>query len=231
MTNVAKMKSSERKQGSFRWHALCFVALWHRAGRLSPPGHCAMPLCFVLLMSACNRAPDEPASRTGPDPPAVASASATVAARCVVPLASVAPAVPSSAGDRCPPDRTGRFKLARGRVAFPDTGVSVDAELARTADENERGLMYRKTMPEDEGMLFALEDRKIQTFWMRDTCIPLDMLFIDEDGLIVGAVESAPVLDDGQREVDCPSRYVLEVNAGWVRRHNVKPGQHVTLPR
>jgi uncharacterized membrane protein (UPF0127 family) len=56
------------------------------------------------------------------------------------------------------------------------------------------------------------------------------MLFVDDDGTIVGIVESAPVLDDGERRVDCPSRYVLEVNAGWVRRHNVKPGQRLVLP-
>jgi len=195
-----------------------------------------MPFFFVVLAVACNRAPDEPTSRTGPDPLTTVSATTTNAsspslARCVVPLASAAPAVPSSAGDRCPHDPTGRLKLGRARVAFPDTGASVDAELARTMDENERGLMYRMTMPEDEGMLFYLDDYKAQTFWMRNTCIPLDMLFIDDDGLIVGAVESAPVLDDGQRMVDCPSRYVLEVNAGWVRRHNVQPGQHVTVPK
>ncbi len=148
-----------------------------------------------------------------------------------MPLAKDAPAVPSSAGERCPHDPTGRLKLARARVAFPDTGASVNAELARSGDENERGLMYRKSMGEDEGMFFFIEDRKVQVFWMHNTCIPLDMLFIDEDGTIVGMVESAPVLDDGQRMVDCPSRYVLEVNAGWVRRHDVRPGQHVTLPK
>jgi uncharacterized membrane protein (UPF0127 family) len=188
---------------------------------------------FVML--ACNRAPDEPSTRTGPDPlPAVTAApSSTISlgGRCVVPLATVAPEVPQPAGKRCPPDPTGRFKLARARVTFPATGSTVDAELARTAAEDERGLMYRQEMREDEGMLFTIEDRKVQTFWMHNTCIPLDMLFIDEDGLLVGAVESAPVLDDGPRQVDCQSRYVLEVNAGWVRRHDVQPGQHVNIPK
>jgi uncharacterized membrane protein (UPF0127 family) len=66
---------------------------------------------------------------------------------------------------------------------------------------------------------------------MHNTCIPLDMLFVDEDGLIVGIVENAPTLDDGTREVSCPSRWVLEVNAGWSRRHAVRAGQRLVLPR
>lgn len=139
--------------------------------------------------------------------------------------------MPTAAGDRCPPDPQGRFNLKRAPVAIPEASASVDAELARTVDEGERGLMFRKQMGEDEGMFFFIDDRKVQTFWMHNTCIPLDMIFIDDDGTIVGIVESAPVLDDGPREVNCASRYVLEVNAGWSRRHHVKPGQRVTLPK
>ena len=206
-----------------------------------------MPLFFKRLAAAlgatvclagCNHAPDEPRSDPVPLPaPTVSAAAAGTStnaapppAKCVVPLASVAPAVPPVAGARCPPDAHGRFHLARARVTFPDAGVSVDAELARTDDENERGLMFRTSMGEDEGMFFFLGERRVQTFWMHNTCIPLDMLFIDDDGTIVGVVESAPVLDDGVRSVPCPSRFVLEVNAGWTRRHHVKPGQRVVIP-
>ena len=196
-----------------------------------------MPL-FILstaLAVGCNRTPEEP----HPDPLPTAATVGTVSAtattnaasgRCIVPLAQNAPAVPKPAGDKCPADPQGRFRLARARIAFPDSGASVDAELARGVAEGERGLMYRKAMGEDEGMFFFIDERKVQTFWMHNTCIPLDMLFVDDDGTIVGIVESAPVLDDGERRVDCPSRYVLEVNAGWVRRHNVKPGQRLVLP-
>jgi uncharacterized membrane protein (UPF0127 family) len=91
--------------------------------------------------------------------------------------------------------------------------------------------MYRKSLPEDKGMLFDLHTRTDQTFWMHNTCIPLDLLFIDEDGLIVGIVENAPTLNDIPRSVGCPSRYVLEVNAGWSRRNGVKAGQPTRLPR
>jgi uncharacterized protein len=179
-----------------------------------------------LVLGSCNRVPDEPASHATARADPVTSA----AARCIAPLATDAPEVPKAAGDHCPPDTAAPFKLARSRINFVEAGVSVDVELARTYEQNERGLMYRKVMGEDEGMFFFLEERKVQTFWMHDTCLPLDMLFIDDDGVIVGVVESAPVLDDGVRSVSCPSRFVLEVNAGWARRHNVKPGQRVVLP-
>ncbi|MGD0673824.1 MAG: DUF192 domain-containing protein [Polyangiaceae bacterium] len=110
------------------------------------------------------------------------------------------------------------------------SGVAVDAELVRSEHDSMRGLMYRRTLGEDRGMLFDLGVRRQHNFWMHNTCIPLDMLFVDEDGLIVGIVENAPTLDDRSRGVGCPSRWVLEVNAGWSRRHGVRAGQRIRLP-
>jgi hypothetical protein len=116
-------------------------------------------------------------------------------------------------------------------VAFPDaSGVSVEAELVSSAHDTERGLMYRKSMPEEHGMLFDLRVREEHPFWMHNTCIPLDLLYIDEDGVIVGILENAPTLNDAPRTVGCPSRYVLEMNAGWSRKHGVKAAQHMTIP-
>jgi uncharacterized protein len=116
-------------------------------------------------------------------------------------------------------------------VGFQDKNVKVDAELVVSQHDTTRGLMYRKSMPEDRGMLFDLRARDDHQFWMHNTCIPLDLLYVDEDGLVVGIVENAPTLDDGSRGVGCPSRYVLEVNAGWSRRHGVRAGQMMTLPK
>jgi hypothetical protein len=116
-------------------------------------------------------------------------------------------------------------------VGFPDAkGITVDAELVRSEHDTMRGLMYRKTMGAERGMLFDLGVRDDHKFWMHNTCIPLDLLYIDADGLLAGIVENAPTLDDTSRGVGCPSRWVLEVNAGWSRRHGVKAGQHVALP-
>jgi uncharacterized protein len=117
------------------------------------------------------------------------------------------------------------------KVTFPEVGgVAVDAELVRTEHDTMRGLMYRKSMGAEHGMLFDLTVRDDHKFWMHNTCIPLDLLYIDEDGLIAGIVENAPTMNDESRGVGCPSRWVLEVNAGWSRRHGVKAGQRVRLP-
>jgi uncharacterized membrane protein (UPF0127 family) len=115
-------------------------------------------------------------------------------------------------------------------IAFVEQTVAIQAELARGEHDTARGLMYRKSMPEDRGMLFDLGAREDHQFWMHNTCIPLDLLYVDDDGFIVGIVEEAPTLNDESRGVGCPSRYVLEVNAGWSRRHHVKAGQRMVIP-
>jgi uncharacterized membrane protein (UPF0127 family) len=79
-------------------------------------------------------------------------------------------------------------------------------------------------------MLFDLGVRENHAFWMHNTCIPLDLVYVDDDGFIVGIVENAPTLDDTPRGVGCASRYVLEVNAGWTRRHGVRAGQRMRIP-
>ena len=109
-------------------------------------------------------------------------------------------------------------------------GKPLSVELATKPAETARGLMYRRSMAPDQGMLFDLGGRKVQAFWMRNTCIPLDMFFVDDDGLIVGILEQVPVLNEDARSVDCPSRYVLEMNAGFARKHGIKPGQRLKLP-
>jgi uncharacterized membrane protein (UPF0127 family) len=118
------------------------------------------------------------------------------------------------------------------RVTFPEAaGAAVDAEFVRSEHDTMRGLMYRTNMNDDRGMLFDLRIREDHKFWMHNTCIPLDLLYIDFDGFIVGIVENAPTLNDESRGVGCASRWVLEVNAGWTRRHGVQAGQRISLPQ
>lgn len=152
--------------------------------------------------------------------------------RCVRATTAEGPPIekPASASS-CPVD-PGAMTMKTARVSFPEASpaTSIDVELASSPDETARGLMYRRTMPADHGMLFDLKSRKVQTFWMHNTCIPLDMLFVDEDGLVVGILEQVPVLNDDARTVGCPSRYVLETNAGYARKHGIKAGQKIKLP-
>jgi len=100
--------------------------------------------------------------------------------------------------------------------------VEVDVEVVATEAKIERGLMYRQHLPPDDGMLFLLGETKQWKFWMRNTLIPLDMLFIRSDLTIAGIVQNAEPKTDTLREVDEPSLYVLEVNAGWTAAHGVK---------
>jgi uncharacterized protein len=151
----------------------------------------------------------------------------------MAPLAA-APPPEASAAARCPIDPVfGGVRLATGRIRFTEAAgtPSVEVELATRPDQQERGLMYRTQMPENSGMLFAFGAPSLHSFWMHNTCIPLDMLFIAEDGFIAGILENVPTLNDASRSVPCPVSYVLELNGGWSRRHGVAPGQRVELPR
>jgi uncharacterized membrane protein (UPF0127 family) len=189
--------------------------------------------------SACERAPAEDfapkTSISAAAPPAVPTSAVGAlppVGRCVQPALSE-PARPVHTGPApgCPPDPEGApGKLPVARITFADPNVgAVEAEVVRSEHDTMRGLMYRKSLGEDRGMLFDLRVRDDHKFWMHNTCIPLDLLYVDEDGLIVGIVENAPTLDDESRGVGCPSRYVLEVNAGWARRHGVRAGQKMTF--
>jgi uncharacterized protein len=116
-------------------------------------------------------------------------------------------------------------------IVFPEMpSVRAEAELVRPPTQTERGLMYRRSMADNHGMLFNLGVRHDHTFWMRNTCIPLDMLFIEDDGFIVGISENVPTLNDDSRSVGCPSSWVLEMNAGWARKNGVRAGQKIAIP-
>jgi uncharacterized protein len=104
---------------------------------------------------------------------------------------------------------------------------SVKVELARTPDEQERGLMFRKELQADSGMLFVFQETSEHAFWMQNTLIPLDLIFIGEDGRVVGIVANAEPLTTSPRAVGSLSRYVLEVNGGWSAAHTVSKGDRV----
>lgn len=89
--------------------------------------------------------------------------------------------------------------------------------------------MYRTKLDADRGMLFSFGDERVREFWMKNTCIPLDMLFLAKDGTVVGILEQVPVLNDERRSIGCPAAYVLEANAGWAREHGVTPGMKASL--
>jgi uncharacterized membrane protein (UPF0127 family) len=105
--------------------------------------------------------------------------------------------------------------------------VSVRVEIARDEATRRRGLMFREHMDEDAGMLFLFERPEQLTFWMHNTYIPLDMVFIEPSLRVLGVVENAEPQTDTSRSVPGTSQYVLEVNAGFSRRHGLGKGTAV----
>ena len=99
--------------------------------------------------------------------------------------------------------------------------VHVRVELARTSQEHSQGLMFRESLDADAGMLFLYQDEGIRVFWMRNTLIPLDMIFISADLTVAGVVENAEPQTDTQRQVGKPAQYVLEVNGGFAAAHGI----------
>lgn len=114
----------------------------------------------------------------------------------------------------------------RIEIVGPDGVVRsvVRVEIADTAATREYGLMYRRQMDEDAGMIFVFSAPKHQTFWMKNTIIPLDMIFADGAGKIIGVVRRAEPFSEAIDAVDGDSQYVLEVNGGYCDRHGIKPG-------
>jgi uncharacterized protein len=117
--------------------------------------------------------------------------------------------------------------LPRARVLLRDAfgGVHrVEVEVAATPESRTRGLMWREELPAGQGMLFIFPREEVQSFWMRNTLIPLDMIFIDARGRIVGIIERAEPRTLTGRSVGVPGRYVLEVPGGWSQSVGLKRG-------
>jgi uncharacterized membrane protein (UPF0127 family) len=110
-------------------------------------------------------------------------------------------------------------------------GHRIDVEVADTDLTRARGLMYRSTLPSDQGMLFVFPDSEERTFWMKNTLIPLDMLFFDENRRLVNVQHAVPCRADPCTlyASDDKARYVVELNAGAAARLGVKPGDMLRI--
>jgi len=116
------------------------------------------------------------------------------------------------------------------RVILESGGKShrVQVELADTDAKRERGLMFRRELPEGRGMLFLFDEEGDHPFWMKDTLIPLDLIFVDSSGRVTGIIARARPLTLEPRSGG-PSRMVLEVPGGWAAAHGVRAGDRMTV--
>jgi uncharacterized membrane protein (UPF0127 family) len=102
-------------------------------------------------------------------------------------------------------------------------------EVADTPAKRELGLQYRKELAADRGMIFLFPAPSVQSFWMKNTPLPLDMIFIGSDRKIVGIVEQTVPFSLDSRSVGTPSQFVLEINGGLSKRLGISAGDSVRV--
>jgi len=165
-----------------------------------------MVVFFLAALTDCSEKPSAP-------PVTTSSASA--------------PSAPAtSSGEHGPGIDAPQGGLARGKVIFEgDRGdVPIDVEICQTDDQRRIGMMFRKSAADGTGMIFLMPQERVQQFWMRNTLIPLDMVFVGSDLSVVGVVADAEPLTLDGRDVGLPSRYVVELPGGYAARVGISVG-------
>ena len=125
-------------------------------------------------------------------------------------------ALGSAAGAQDGPQKLSSIKLSAGMHVL-------NVEVARTPQEHSTGLMFRKVMPTNDGMLFVFDRPGQQCFWMKNTLLPLSVAFVSDDGAIANIDDMKPQTLDSH----CSSkevRYVLEMNDGWFAKRGIRAG-------
>ena len=100
---------------------------------------------------------------------------------------------------------------------------NIRAQLAMTPEQRQIGLMYRREMPANDGMLFVFEEPQPQCFWMKNTLLPLTIAFVADDGTIVNLADMQPMNEASHCSAK-PVRYALEMNQGWFAKRGIKAG-------
>lgn len=108
------------------------------------------------------------------------------------------------------------------------TGMHVlQVQVAQTPEQQQTGLMFRKTMGTNEGMLFIFDEPRQQCFWMKNTLLPLSVAFIDDSGTVANLDDMKPQTLDSHCSTK-PVRFVLEMNVGWFDKRGIKAGSKFT---
>ena len=118
------------------------------------------------------------------------------------------------------------------QLELPRTTLSagmhlINAQLAATPEQRSIGLMYRREMPANEGMLFVFERAEVQCFWMKNTLLPLTAAFVSDDGTVVNLADMKPQTTDSHCSTQ-PVRYVLEMHQGWFDKRGIKAGSRLS---
>ncbi len=107
-------------------------------------------------------------------------------------------------------------------------GKTIEVEVADTDERRAYGLMFRNSLPKDQGMLFVFDDERTRSFWMKNTLIPLSIAYINKDKVITEILDMQPAVLGETRPKSYPSKkksmYALEMNIGWFERNKIWPG-------
>ena len=118
-------------------------------------------------------------------------------------------------------------------IIYPEQGnpIHVSVEIADTPEKRNFGLMYRQELPEFHGMLFLFPREEPLSFWMKNTPLPLDIIFMNSTLTIVGIAQQTTPFSEKQIPSGSPAQFVLEVNGGFCQQHDVAVGDRVELPK
>ena len=122
--------------------------------------------------------------------------------------------------------------VKEGEVVFWKEGKKlkkIDVEIAENEAETAKGLMFRSYIPDSVGMLFIFNKSEPQSFWMRNTSIPLDIIYIDENKKIVSIAKNTKPFSEEGIPSNGNAQYVVEVNAGFTERNNIQPGDAISF--
>ncbi len=137
-------------------------------------------------------------------------------------LAGCLESTPPPASAHAPPPALVTFH------ALPGDAV-VQVEVAATPAARTKGLMYRQSLATNAGMVFVFANEEVLSFWMKNTYVALDMIFLSANKTVVGVVAHAEPLTETPRGVDAPAQYVVEVNASYAQEHGIVAGTVATF--
>lgn len=204
----------------------------------------AAPAMLVLGFVACDRQAPPPPDAAVPIEDVVAidvqptidelrathDVHATEGASCADDRSCTSPLRCQDAQCSFPPAMTGAFPADAPTVTFDaPRGATYRLEVARNPWEMTRGLMDRRYLVADAGMVFAFGTDAPRSFWMRNTLIPLDMVFVTATGVVDSFVQNAEPLTETPRRSAGPARFVIELRGGEVARMGLQAGSQVTL--
>ena len=184
-------------------------------------------LCLILVASACNGYDSEIQPTSVATPTIVPTATPTPSAISVATETVIPSPIPLD--DFMPPDPVTGVGDVRELIV---QGHRFQLEVARTDSERARGLMERTSLPQDAAMLFVYGSERSLSFWMKNTLIPLDILFLNTKGVVVDVqtMQTQTGVPDGALKLyrsALPARFALEMNAGLAEALGIMPGAQV----